>query len=415
MTTTPLSLKAALPCTLVAGLLLLLAGCDAGPGESLWPPDGDPSPSPVITSVEPSSPPGIVLAGIDVVTITGQNFSPTRENNFVYFNTTRAQVLEASPTQLQVRVPNLPGNDLQIRVMVLGALEYSNGISYRLVSALTPVGAIGTQEEPFGMTTDAQGNAYVSMFAENRSIGIQRITPDGDRSTYFASTFAWTDLAMGPDGILYGVRPVSAVFRLPEGGTQQAWTILPSAARLNLLTFDEYGAVWTWSTHGGGVLYRIAPDQSFRDFPLTGTVRDLAAHDGFLYAAVTEGAVSRIVRYAITGDGQLGAPEEYINITANFNAEALALAIAADGTLFVGTTGRDPLIRVDPDRTAEVLYPGVLGASTSGTSIRITALSWGTGTGLYAIRRFERGTGGNVVITYDLVRIETRLQGSYAD
>ena len=359
-----------------------------------------------------------MLAGIDEVTLTGTNFSANAGENLVYFNDVRAEVIEASTTQLRVQTPNLPGDSLQIRVAVLGAENYSNLTSYRLVSAIEEFGGLGMADESKGIATDDLGNAYVSLFSEERSVGIVRFTPEGERSDYFSTTFPWSDLSIGPDGALYGVRGVQAVFRLPEGMAQQTYQVVTGSARLSSLAFGATGALWSGSRSGN--VYRVAPGGgSFDQFELPGTIQDLVVFDGALYVAVTQDNVSRVVRFPIDGDGNLGTAETYVDVTASFAAEARALAFAQDGTLFIGTDGggfsvveeRNPLVVVAPDGSSEVLYPGVLGPAMSTTSVEIVAFAWDADTGLYTIRRFET-RGQTTEIFFDLVRIETRRQGA---
>jgi len=417
MHTTPLR-SAALVFGLVAGLLL--AACDTDPASSLFDPNYQALPSPVITSISPAAPPEIVLAGIDEIVITGENFSADLSNNFVYFNAERGTVIEASPTRLRVRVPNLPQANLEIRVMVLGAMEFSNTVPYALSPAVVPFGTIQPTESVFGMTSDRDGNLYLSLFAETPQ-GVKRFSRDGTREDYFA-TFSWTDLDIGPDGLLYGVRPAQAVFRLPQGGAAQPLAVLPSVARPSVLTFGDAGEVWAWSTHTTGlqVLFRVGPDQSITEYPMPGTVRDMVVFDGFLYIAITQSNVSRVMRHAIQAGGQLGAAEEYANLSSALNVEGRSLAFAVDGTLFVGTqsliaeTAHDPMVIVAPDRSVEVLYPGILRPAASNVSVSILSLAWDGGTGIYALRRREnlRAVAPERPVSFSVVRIETRRQGA---
>ena len=401
----------------MAALLILAVGCDSGPGESLFDPDPTQAPDPVITSVMPD-PTQIVLAGIDEVTLTGTNFSANAAENLVYFNDVRAEVVDASPTQLRVKAPNVPGSDLQIRVAVLGAENYSNLTPYRLVSAVVPFGDLGMADEPTGIASDMLGNAYVSLFSEGSSVGIKRFSPEGERSDYFSTTFPWSDLEIGPDGALYGVRGVQAAFRLPEGMPQQTYQVVTGSARLSSLDFSPSGAMWSGSREGN--VYRVAPGGgSFDQFILPGNIRDLVVFDGALYVAVTADNVSRVVRFAIDGDGNLGDEETYVDVTATFAAEARALAFAQDGTLFIGTDAggfvdldeRNPVVLVLPDGSTDVLYPGVLGPEERSTYVQIRSFAWDADTGLYAIRRFEI-RGQETEIFFDLVRIETRKVGA---
>ena len=123
---TPSTLRFRLVTALV--LLATLSACDFE-GSSLYDPDAERNSAPVVTDV--SAPFSVVLAGIDVVTVNGQNFSATPEDNIVVFddgqgNSASGTVLSASPTQLEVRVPNLINPALRMRVAVIGSRQHRN-------------------------------------------------------------------------------------------------------------------------------------------------------------------------------------------------------------------------------------------------------------------------------------------------
>ena len=263
-----------------------IAGCDTT-APSLYDPDRTSGPDPKIDSITPTD---FALAGVDTVTIDGANFSITPSDNLVYFNDARGDIAEASATRLVVAAPNTPGADIEVRVAVLGAENYSNGVAYRLEAAAEPFGNITGFEEPFSITSDAAGNLYVSLNSDGRSVGVLRMAPDGARSPFVETTFIWTDMAYGDDNLLYTVRTVRAVFRFAEGGRQEVWGVIPdNSAKLSTIAFDEEGNLWAGGNNDN--VYRIAPDKSIETFPFEANVRDLAVFDGHLYAAATrEGA-----------------------------------------------------------------------------------------------------------------------------
>lgn len=397
-TTTPR--HAALLCGLTAGLLILLTGCDTGPGASIYDPDLSAAPDPVIESVEPG---GSALAGIDVLTITGSNFVADTARTLVYFGSARGELLEASTTQLRVRPPNVPG-DAPIRVVVLGAENFSNEVDYRLEPAVVSFGDLSSLEVPFGITSDADGNLYVSLVADRIPVGIKKITPEGERSDYFTSSFIWADLDFGPEPLLYGVRTVQAVFQLPEGGNQATWAVLPAGNPLVAITFDGQGNAWV----GGNTqnLYRITPDQTIQPFPFVADVRDLVVYDGFLYAAARQEGMSKVWRFPLTSDG-LGDAEVYFDVAQSVGANigVFALAFAQNGDLFVGTNAPDPVILVTPDRNGAPLYPGII-------SSPVQAFAWGPGSSLYMVRGVTTPTPPALPEPPALFRLETRREGA---
>ncbi len=369
-----------------------IAGCDTA-APSLYDPGRTSGPDPKIDSITPTD---FALAGVDTVTIDGANFSITPSDNLVYFNDARGDIAEASATRLVVAAPNTPGADIEVRVAVLGAENYSNGIAYRLEAAVEPFGDIAGFEEPFSIASDRTGNLYVSMNSDSRSVGVLRMAPDGTRSPFVETTFIWTDMAYGDDNLLYTVRTVRAVFRFAEGGRQEVWGVIPdNSAKLSTIAFDEEGNLWAGGNNDN--VYRIAPDKSIETFPFEANVRDLTVFDGHLYAAATREGASTIWRWPISG-GRLGEAETWFDVTGSFGAEALALAFATNGDLFVGTSGMDPVLLISPDRQGRPFYPGILLPAAA-------SFAWGAAPSLYMVQ------GRTDATLPDLIRINTRREG----
>ncbi|MEL6770048.1 MAG: IPT/TIG domain-containing protein [Bacteroidota bacterium] len=406
--------------------LVLLFGCDTET-TTLFDPDLQAGPDPVLGGLAPD-PASIVLAGIDAVTLTGQNFSATPSDNLVYFNQTRAEVLEASATQLIVRAPNVPGNDVGVRIAVLGAENYSATLPYALVSATTEVeGLLGTDEPGSVVVEAATGDAIVGILDGDTQggddTGLIRLSAATGRSNYLtAPQFLYSSIAFGPDNVIVGARGQRALFRLPEGGPPQTYQAISGSPNPTLVSvaFDDMGGVWTGSSNGN-IYYVPAGGGSSEPSEVIGAVRAVAYFDSFLYAAVTRAGVSEIVRFPVMGGSMLGPEELYATLSVD-QGIATSIAVAQDGTLFVGTdfiertSSRDPVYVISTDRVVEPLYTGILGSQQSGGRVAIVNFAWDGGTGLYTIRRFEIGEAGSVAnpltITYDLVRIETRTQGS---
>ena len=114
-------------------LLLLVNSCTNDVTPSLYS-DQPPGETPVINSVDP---PDKALAGISNITITGENFSTTADNNLVFFNAAPAEILSASATQLVVKAPNIVGEGINLKIAVHKVELFSNTVSYTLESALS--------------------------------------------------------------------------------------------------------------------------------------------------------------------------------------------------------------------------------------------------------------------------------------
>ena len=360
-------------------LLIAAAGCDTGEGASLYDPDRTPIPDPVVASIQPQ---GVVLAGIDEITIAGSNFSPNADENLVFFGDARAEVLSASPTELRVAAPNTPGEDLVVRVSVRGAEAYSNAVRYTLSSARIPFGELspGTREEVRAMTSDGDGGLYVSFLSEGRSRGIVRFARDGTRALYHPSSAVWSGVAIGDEGPLYGARRVQGVFTLPENEDAEVLAIVDRGIILATLAPAPNGGVYAG---GSTAIYYVSPGGTATPTPFADPVVDMTVFDGALYVAAVTSTSSRVHRFQLNGDGSLGAGSVYYDLTAaeGPGVSIAAIELAADGTLYLGTNAPDPIFEVLPDGSSSVLYPGVL-------SPPVSNFAWGEGTTLFVSTAF---------------------------
>ncbi|MDX1741835.1 MAG: IPT/TIG domain-containing protein, partial [Rhodothermales bacterium] len=277
--------RLAIPLLVATLSTIAFPGCDTEASDDLWDPDAPVGEAPVIESIDS---PAITLAGVDILTINGQNFSTDVASNVVFFDAVRVPVLEATATQIRVRAPNTPKTGVQIRVAVIGgdAESFSNVVSLDLLPATEEFGDTLPSEQPYAMATDADGNLFVSIFQGGVSVGIRRITPEGEASQYYTSTFRWDGLDFGPDGALYGARGVRALFRFPpEGGTQATWAVEGNTSVVfSDLDFDNLGNVWAVGDNDN--IYRVAADKAITAFPFSGDIRAVKVAGSDLFAAV---------------------------------------------------------------------------------------------------------------------------------
>ena len=376
---------------------LLVAACDTGPAPSLYD-ENDPSlADPVIESVSPN---GSALAGVDVVTLTGSNFGATVEDNYVYFNGTRAEILSASATEIQVIPPNEPQTEISLRVSVIGAENFSNSITYALEAASERFSALAAFEEVFGVATDASGNVYLSLFSDGRSVGIKQVAPDGTRSDYIETTFKWDDMVFDDAGQLFAVRGVRALFRFPAGGgAQETYAVVPNTSVV-LVTVDMDDAGNLWTAGNNDEIYKIAPDLTITGYPFVADVRYLRAVGSTVYVAASVDGVEGLWQLPIDGNGDLGAATQLFDLTqVSETVSALSLAVNSAGAIYLGTDHADPVLLVQPDGSWSPLYPGILSPTAR-------ALAWGTAPSLYMSQGPTEDT------LPDLININTRDEGA---
>jgi gluconolactonase len=171
----------------------------------------------------------------------------------------------------------------------------------------------------YGVTLDRSGNVYACDYG---NASVKRISPNGDVTTYTPGT---------PD------RPM----RVP-----------------NFAAFDDAGCLYVTDSgewgNDDGVIYRVAPGGS------TTVWTDLAPRfpngccldrDGSALLVVeSHGRV--IVRIPIEDDGSAGKPVDIADLT---GSQPDGLALAEDGSMFVGCYRPDRIYRVQPDGRTDVI------------------------------------------------------------
>lgn len=364
-------------CLAFAGVLALFLGCAEEPIKSINDPDTfGTRPAPLITSVVPAD----TFAVIGIVTINGSNFSAVKEENFVYFDGVKSELLEASPTQLKVKAPNLVKDGINLKIAVYKAEKFSNIISYKLAAAVSPVFKFAEADEPWAIACDAQDNIFASLTANSLGDGIKKITLAGTKTDFsprLTGTVArYLGLKVGPGGALYGVTFERRILQVPAaGGAATNWVVLPNTSvRLNDLDFDVDKNLWA---AGSLDLHRVRQDKNVKSFPFTGTIRSVRVYDGAVYLAGNRNNQEIVWRVPIISADQVGPEEEYFNFTAKYTGAIYAITFAADGQLFIGADAPEAIVSVSPSKNAAVLYPGLF-------PTKCFSFAWGTGNFLYA-------------------------------
>ncbi|MCR4440320.1 MAG: IPT/TIG domain-containing protein [bacterium] len=355
---------------------VLLVGCEAEYPESLYNPNFQGRPTPVITSIIP---PDSALAGIGQIIIKGENFSPVMEENFVYFGKTQAELVSASATELRVKTPNVTGDSLNVKVAVHGALLFSNVVKYKLLTAIWDWGAFLAADDPWGITCDADENLYVDLTTRN----IDRVTSDNLRSTYGTVPFVkGTGMKMGPGGYLYVARTTTALYRIPPGGGAAVkWVDAPG----KVYDFDFAPSKSMYAGGDGDFLYLIKPDGTGSKVANYRKVymRAVRVFDGYVYVGGRDSTGQQhIWRNQILADDQVGPTEVYFAWSAKVDptSQVYALTFAQDGDMYVGTDHAAGIMIVHRDGSFEPLYEGLL-------KPYVYSLAWGTSSYLYANQR----------------------------
>jgi hypothetical protein len=360
--------------------LFLLSGCENDYPSSIYNAEEPLGVTPEISSL---TPPNLALAGVTVVTIAGKNFSSAKENNIVYFNATPATILEASATRLVIKTPVIVRDSVGVRVAVKGAELFSNTVRYRTEAAVQDLAKLGPKDVPWGITADKDGMAYASMVTSEVGVGIKKIVPNGDITSYApkgGETF-FSALKMGPAGVLYCVRNLRAVFQVATPGQASTTFATATSGAIYDIDFDSNGNLW--GVGNNEVIYRVSPAKQVKTFAFKANLRSVRVFNNYVYVAGNKDGAEKVFRFPITGNGEIGAVEEYINFTFKKadgkDAAVYAITFNSDGEMYVGTDAVESIVIYHTDKSTEPLHPGLLAGKT-------LLFSWGKGTSMYALR-----------------------------
>lgn len=387
--------------TMVITLAALICSCNQDAAPSLYSvePKGG---TPVISSIAPAND---GLAGVTDVSITGSNFSRVKEENFVFFGTMQATVLQASTTNLVVKAPALIKNDLDLKIAVQGVEDFSNIVKYNLLEAVGVYYAFAKGvDDPMTVAVDKNENVFVYL----KDKGIKKISstgtltdfaPKGGESFFF-------DMKMGPNNILYGTRNLRLISQVEEGKASATFVTFPTGITIVALDFDILKNIW--ASGGGGNLYSVTPSKEITAFPIDYIVSALRVYNGYLYVAGKNSTEEAIYRYKINSNLSLGSKEKYFDIGAKYGLNKVivgALTFSEDGDLIVGTDQTDSFILVNSSGTSSNLYPGIISPITK-------SIAWGTKKNLFYIREFiDAGATLHTLVRIDMQKLSSPYYG----
>jgi hypothetical protein len=378
---------------LSVSLFLVFSACDKDITPSLYDPDATSGPQPTISSIDP---PDFALAGVTIVTLTGQNFSPDPEKNFVYFDDQKGQIQSASATELKVKPPNLVGDSVAVKIAVHGAELFSNTVIYKLEYTEFEYGGVDKFTDAYSLACDPQNNIYVSSGLRQ----ILKITPvDPDENTVyvpvtdgFYQTMCW-----GPDDYLYAGR-TRFIYRVPPGGG----SIDKYGDRLrNPVNDIDFGPNHNLFIAGRNSLMRMKPDgtvDEVMEYERT-ILSAIRVYDGYVYVSGEyygndpDATVRGIWRNEITSDdGAVGPTEEVFDWDAavgETGADINDITFDIDGFLYIGAEYDNAIYYLIPQGAGDyagselnMLYPDILKAPA-------TAFVWDNDIYLYVNRKSD--------------------------
>jgi len=391
---------------IILPISLVMFSCeDPNYPENIWDEDDQGNASPSISSVEPEM---SAFAGIDTLTINGQNFSENSSANLVYFDNMLGNVINATSTSLKVVTPNLVSDSVQIRVAVQGAFLFADHSSlYTLTAAVSDYGPFDQFTDIFSLDLDRDENLIVSMDGSpNAEFWI--VDTNQDSAVWSGALAKASGMKLGPTGSVYFVNYQRFLYKDEQGTPKENSEIFK---RLNGnatdLDFDSYGNLFA-----GGAGSTIDVVDINDDGGLTSGVTEaknldtldilsLRVLNDYLYVLTTTATSDQaIYKMQILDDsGSLGDIELVFDWSSYTNklSSALCFTLSEAGDLFVGSDSDDQPLTYIQNGNASGFYSSILTAP-------ISYMAWGNSNYLYLINKTEE--------TNRVQRVDTRMSGA---
>ena len=384
---------------------LLIFSCeDPNYPENIWDEDDQGNASPSISSVEPEA----AFAGIDTLTISGQNFSENTSENLVYFNNMLGEVINATSTSLRVITPNLVSDSVQIRVAVQGAFLFADHSSlYTLTAAVLDYGPFDQFTDIFSLDLDRDENLIVSLDGTpNAEFWI--VDTNQDSAVWSGALAKGSGMKLGPTGSVYFVNYQRFLYKDEQGTPKENSEIFK---RLNGnatdLDFDSYGNLFVGGAGSTVDVVDINDDDGLTSGVTeaknldTLDILSLKVFNDYLYVLTTTVTSDQaIYKMQILDDsGSLGDLELVFDWSAYTNklSSALCFTLSESGDLFVGSDSDDQPLTYIQNGNASGFYSSILTAP-------ISYMAWGNSNYLYLINKTEE--------TNRVQRVDTRMSGA---
>ena len=364
-----------------------------------WDQDFKDVPVPVITSVSPAD---VAAAGVNTITITGENFLDVPDSFGVYFNTVPTEVISSSTTSLVVRRPNLVADAATIKVVPTHTLVVAKHSPYQIDRVLETYGTFDDQNTLFTLTVDSEDNVYV--IQNSTPFNIIKIHASGEQEIIGTLLFTPSRLMIGPDGRLYITRVSQReILVFDENSDTQAsrWTRLPRGFTISYGIFDSEGYFFAGGDAGGLISIAPNPDVSDPNVIETGYYTDdeilgLTIFQNHIYVAVLTASPDAqhpelaIWRHPLNGSGTVGEMELVLDLTSSSITASRTITtfkFDENGNLFIGTDAKDPLlIKPAGSNNIDYFYKNILPFNGKD-------FCWGSGNYIYMILGEDGPTG----------------------
>ncbi|MFC1570017.1 IPT/TIG domain-containing protein, partial [bacterium] len=379
-----------------------IAGCEYDGPTAVYDRPYEKADPPVITSIDPAE----AVAGVNFVTIHGNNFSSSMDNNKVYVDGSPSEIVESSSSILKIRRPSQSGDATTIKVLNYEVSEYATYTPYKI----DPVefvysGGFLDGSQMGAIAVDADENLYFFIYTTRL---VYKIAQNGDQTFIGTTSRMVKEVKVVADGTLLIFASNTTVYKMdPVTGEDTEWYKFKKKTSSG--DFDANGNLYT----GGGKsdLLILSPDMTETASEVFNSRSDnifcVRVFNNHVYVLATLGDFDEnnpevaIWRMPILdAAGTLGERELVLDwaTTGEYaSSEPLYFTIAQDGMMLVGTDHVNPILTLDlGTNVQDVLYKDILSTSAN-------YMTWGNGNYLYMIQ------GGD---TWRIRRIDTGKPGA---
>lgn len=290
--------------------------------------------------------PGAAIAGGEIQ-IRGRGLASTPQP-LVKMGSVAARVLVGSDSYVVVRVPDgVSARELSVCNGEKQDASWPCQIGIQIADSLHPVGnpAVDLQGDVFATFSGSRG--------QKTPVAVFRIDRDGMMTPFVSDLMNATGLAFDREGILHvSSRYDGTVYRAAADGSLSVY--VEGMGIATGIAFDLQGNLFVGDR--SGTVFKISPDRQIYVFatlePSMAAYHLAVGPDGYLYVAgPTTSSFEAVHRVSPAGEAEvfyrgLGRPQ--------------GLAFDAEGRLYVAASlaGRKGIVRIGPDRTAELFLSG---------------------------------------------------------
>lgn len=344
--------------------LAAMTGCEYDVAEPPWEKDFVNPPTPVITGIEPAD---VATAGVNTITILGENFAGNAADNKVYFDNIPAEIVNANTTSITVRRPNLVTDSSDISVISYDAIVAATYGPYKINPVMERYGEFLDNNQLTGLFLDDEENLYVLQPFEYT---VYMVPPGGAKIDIGSVERTAYDLTMAPDGklvIAFNQRYLNK-FDIDTG---QDTLFLDLPKRVSFCDYDDNGILYTIGRKTDLIIIMPDSSNSYLGVYANYIITDMRVYNNYVYivgentSAGADEAEFGVWRHEILdANGTLGPQQLMFDWAAAgdefVDSEPTGIAVTADGTMYVSSDNDNPILIVTPDGQFDVFYKDII-------------------------------------------------------